>query len=149
MIDTEALRKKILKSAVTGKISKQLDSDTPVSSDLKEYIPTQLDIDLDDIPDTWKYCKFDEVIINRDSESIPVSVADRKKLDKEYILNQSPAVIDEVNKICKEMGHGITLESLLDDSDGKLRTCFNLYSLHNWMKNFNYEGNDFFKEDLW
>ena len=34
-------------------------------------------------------------------------------------------------------------------SDGKLRTCFNLYSLHNWMKNFNYEGNDFFKEDLW
>lgn len=98
MIDTAALRKKILKSAVTGKISKQLDSDTPVSSDLKEYIPTQLDIDLDDIPDTWKYCKFDEVIINRDSERIPVSVADRKKLDKVYDYYGASGVIDKVDR---------------------------------------------------
>ncbi|SEQ01418.1 Restriction endonuclease S subunit [Lachnospiraceae bacterium RM5] len=98
MIDTAALRKKILKSAVTGKITKQLDSDTPVSSDLKEYIPTQLDIDLDDIPDTWKYCKFDEVIINRDSERIPVSVADRKKLDKVYDYYGASGVIDKVDR---------------------------------------------------
>ena len=99
---------------------------------------------------SWlRSASFGNIMLVVNGKAKTICVSDRKKLDKEYILNQSPAVIDEVNKICKEMGHGITLESLLDDSDGKLRICFNLYSLHNWMKNFNYEGNDFFKEDLW
>ena len=98
MIDTVALRKKILKLAVTGNLSKQMDSDTPVSKELEVYVPAQLDIELEEIPDSWKYCKFDEVIINRDSERIPVSVADRKKLDKIYDYYGASGVIDKVDK---------------------------------------------------
>lgn len=98
MIDTGALRKKILKLAVTGNLSKQMDSDTPVSKELEVYVPAQLDIELEEIPDSWKYCKFDEVIINRDSERIPVSVADRKKLDKIYDYYGASGVIDKVDK---------------------------------------------------
>lgn len=98
MIDTAALRRKILKLAVTGKISKQMECDTPVSTHLNAYVPTQLDIELDEIPDAWKYCKFDDVIINRDSERIPVSVADRKKLDKIYDYYGASGVIDKVDR---------------------------------------------------
>lgn len=98
MIDTAALRKKILKLAVTGKISEQMECDTPVSTHLNAYVPTQLDIELDEIPDAWKYCKFDDVIINRDSERIPVSVADRKKLDKIYDYYGASGVIDKVDR---------------------------------------------------
>lgn len=97
MIDTASLRKRIRKMAVTGKLSKQNDYDTPVSKLLQNYVPKQ-DIELDEIPDTWKYCKFDEVIINRDSERIPVSVADRKKLDKVYDYYGASGVIDKVDK---------------------------------------------------
>ena len=98
MIDTAAIRKKILKLAVTGKISEQMECDTPVSTHLNAYVPTQLDIELDEIPDAWKYCKFDDVIINRDSERIPVSVADRKKLDKIYDYYGASGVIDKVDR---------------------------------------------------
>lgn len=98
MIDTVALRKKILKLAVTGKISEQMECDTRVSTHLNAYVPTQLDIELDEIPDAWKYCKFDDVIINRDSERIPVSVARRKKLDKIYDYYGASGVIDKVDR---------------------------------------------------
>lgn len=98
MIDTVALRKKILKLAVTGKISEQMECDTRVSTHLNAYVPTQLDIELDEIPDAWKYCKFDDVIINRDSERIPVSVAHRKKLDKIYDYYGASGVIDKVDR---------------------------------------------------
>ena len=69
---------------------------------------------------SWlRSASFGNIMLVVNGKAKTICVSDRKKLDKEYILNQSPAVIDEVNKICKEMGHGITLESLVNDSDGK------------------------------
>lgn len=96
MIDTSALRKNLLKLAVTGKVTKQNESDLPVSDAIQEYIP-KMDIELPEIPETWKYCKFDDVLINRDSERIPVSVAERKKLDKVYDYYGASGVIDKVD----------------------------------------------------
>ncbi len=96
MIDTKSLRKNLLSLAVTGKLTEQSEKDTPLSDDLNEYIP-KMDIELPEIPMNWKYCKFDMVLINRDSERIPVSVADRKKLDKVYDYYGASGVIDKVD----------------------------------------------------
>ena len=96
MIDTKSLRKNLLSLAVTGKLTEQSEKDTPLSDDLNEYIP-KMDIELPEIPTNWKYCKFDKVLINRDSERIPVSVADRKKLDKVYDYYGASGVIDKVD----------------------------------------------------
>ena len=96
MIDTKSLRKNLLSLAVTGKLTEQSEKDTPLSDDLNEYIP-KMDIELPEIPMNWKYCKFDKVLINRDSERIPVSVADRKKLDKVYDYYGASGVIDKVD----------------------------------------------------
>lgn len=97
MIDTSILRKKLLNLAVRGLICEQQDSDTPVLSELEKYEP-KMEIDLPEIPDEWKYCKFDDVLVNRDSERIPVSVADRKKLDKIYNYYGASGVIDKVDQ---------------------------------------------------
>lgn len=96
MIDTKSLRKNLLSLAVTGKLTEQSEKDTSLSDDLNEYIP-KMDIELPEIPTNWKYCKFDKVLINRDSERIPVSVADRKKLDKVYDYYGASGVIDKVD----------------------------------------------------
>lgn len=96
MIDTKSLRKKILNLAVTGRLVKQDENDAPVSDDIKHYIP-KMDIELTQIPSTWRYCKFDDVLINRDSERKPVSVSERKKLDKVYDYYGASGVIDKVD----------------------------------------------------
>lgn len=96
MIDTKSLRKKILNLAVTGRLVKQDENDVPVSDDIKHYIP-KMDIELPQIPRTWRYCKFDDVLINRDSERKPVSVSERKKLDKVYDYYGASGVIDKVD----------------------------------------------------
>ena len=97
MIDTQTLRKQVLSFAVIGKLSETKKTDTPVSIKLKQYIP-MMDIGLDNIPSTWKYCKFDDVLINRDSERIPLSVSERKKLDKVYNYYGASGVIDKVDR---------------------------------------------------
>ena len=97
MIDTTGIKKKILDMAVCGQLSKHCENDTPVSELLEEYLPA-LDINLPEIPYTWRYCKFDHVLINRDSERVPVSVADRKKLDKKYDYYGASGVIDKVDR---------------------------------------------------
>lgn len=97
MINTAVLRKNILNLAVRGALSDRKSSDTPVSAELKVYKPN-LDKPLPEIPDEWRYCKFDDVLINRDSERIPVSVADRKKLDKIFDYYGASGVIDKIDK---------------------------------------------------
>ncbi len=97
MIDTAVLRKNLLNLAVRGLISERQDSDTPVSSELEKY-ESKMQTDLPEIPDEWKYCKFDDVLVNRDSERVPVSVADRKKLDKLYDYYGASGVIDKVDQ---------------------------------------------------
>lgn len=78
-----------------------------------------------------------------------VYVSNRNSDSPDHINNQSPAVKEAVDKMCAEVGHGITLQHLIDDEKGNLRPIFNLYSLHKWMANFEYEGNKSFKQDLW
>ena len=84
MIDTLTLKKRIYDLAISGQLTCHLVDDTPVDSTLLFYQEEGVD-SLPDIPDTWKYCYFDDVLINRDSERIPVSVADRKKLSKKSV----------------------------------------------------------------
>lgn len=96
MIDTKTLRKKILNLAVTGGLSSHYPEDTEVPASLSSYTPS-MDIELAEIPTHWKYCKFNDVLINRDSERIPVSVADRKKLEKIFDYYGASGVIDKVN----------------------------------------------------
>lgn len=97
MIDTVALKKYILSLAVCGKLSEQKEIDTPVSIKLEEYHPKQ-EVELQEIPKCWKYCKFDAVLINRDSERIAVSANDRKKTKKIYNYYGASGVIDKIDK---------------------------------------------------
>lgn len=79
-----------------------------------------------------------------------IYVSDRNTLSSEHIYNQSAGVRDAVEKLCAKIGHGITLKNLCeDDPKGDLKMLFNLYSLNEWKKNFKYEGNSFYREDLW
>lgn len=58
------------------------------------------DISEDEIPfeisKTWKWVRFGDLMKNRDSERVPVSVADRKKLKKIYDYYGASGVIDKV-----------------------------------------------------
>lgn len=96
MIDTLALKKRIYDMAISGQLTLHLVDDTPVDLSLLSYQEEGVDL-LPEIPETWKYCYFDDVLINRDSERIPVSVADRKKLSKKYDYYGASGVIDKVD----------------------------------------------------
>lgn len=96
MIDTQALKKRIYDMAISGQLTRHLVDDTPVDLSLLSYQEEGVDL-LPEIPETWKYCYFDDVLINRDSERIPVSVADRKKLSKKYDYYGASGVIDKVD----------------------------------------------------
>ena len=87
------------------------------------------------------------IIVNGRIKSIYVS--NRNLNSPDHINNQPLAIREAVEKECKEMGHGITLQSLIDDDKGAIRPLFNLISLNKWKQNFKYLGNEDFKEDLW
>ena len=109
MIDTKALRSRILDLAIQGKLTQQLESDgtaeelyqqiqakkqkltkeKPLPPIKNEEIPFE-------IPSNWKWVLFGDIMRNRDSERIPVSVADRKKLKKVYDYYGASGVIDKV-----------------------------------------------------
>ncbi len=115
MIDTEALRKKVINLAIQGKLTEQLpgDGDAETLYALIQDHKSQLigegkikkDKDLPNIsadeipfetPKNWKWVRFGELMWNRDSERIPVSVEDRKKLKKTYDYYGASGVIDKV-----------------------------------------------------
>ena len=50
-----------------------------------------------DIPDSWAWERFGNVMINRDSERIPLSVNERSKLDKKYDYYGASGIIDKVD----------------------------------------------------
>ena len=87
------------------------------------------------------------IIVNGKIKMIYVS--NRNVNDDKHISNQNPAIREAVEKVCQRIGHGITLQSLIDDEKGGLRMIFNLYVLDEWRKNFKYEGNKLFKTELW
>ena len=117
MIDTEALRKKVIDLAIQGKLTEQLPTDgdaealyaqiqeekarlvkegkikkdKPLSEITDEEIPFE-------IPENWMWVRFGDLMWNRDSERIPVSVEDRKKLKKTYDYYGASGVIDKVEE---------------------------------------------------
>ena len=88
-----------------------------------------------------------QIVVNGKIKMVYVSNRNTKSPD--YILNQSRAVIEDVEKICHKIGHGIKLKDLLEDENGSLRMLFNLYSLADWRMQFKFEGHQVFKESLW
>ena len=51
-----------------------------------------------EIPQGWEWCRFGSLMINRDSERIPLSVAQRQTLKKVYDYYGASGVIDKVDK---------------------------------------------------
>ena len=51
-----------------------------------------------DIPDTWEWVRFGNIVINRDSERIPLSIAQRSSLAKVYDYYGASGVIDKVDR---------------------------------------------------
>lgn len=49
-----------------------------------------------DIPDNWKWVRLGDITINKDSERIPLSVAQRAKLKKNYDYYGASGIIDKV-----------------------------------------------------
>ena len=63
-----------------------------------EYGEFKEDEILFDIPATWKWVRFGSIMINRDSERIPLSVAERSKLEKIFDYYGASGVIDKVDR---------------------------------------------------
>lgn len=51
-----------------------------------------------EIPESWTWRRFGDLMINRDSERIPLSVAQRSKLEKKYDYYGASGVIDKVDR---------------------------------------------------
>ena len=51
-----------------------------------------------DIPDGWEWARFGDISINMDSERIPLSVTQRRKLDKIYDYYGASGIIDKVDQ---------------------------------------------------
>lgn len=99
---------------------------------------------------SWlKYASYGYIILVPDGKMKQIYVSARNKLDPDHILNQSPAIREEVQKVCDIIGHGMNIDALCNDENGQLRLAFNLYSLNEWRKNFSYKGNLAFKTELW
>lgn len=92
---------------------------------------------------------FGNIMIVVNSKIKTVYVSNRNPHSPDHINNQSAAVKEAVAKVCDEIGHGITLQSLIDDEKGNLRPLFNLMSLNKWKQGFEYKGTEEFKETLW
>ena len=95
---------------------------------------------------TWlKVSSFGGIMIN----GTTLCVSNRKRNDPDHILNKSTAVIEDVKKICNEIG--ITLEDLMDEDDNKSRInreLFNLTYLKKWADNYQYKGSNITKTEL-
>lgn len=50
-----------------------------------------------DIPDSWRFVRFGELMISRDSERIPVSTAERSQRNKVYDYYGASGVIDKID----------------------------------------------------
>ena len=59
--------------------------------DIEDEIPFE-------VPESWCWCRFGEIMINRDSERIPLSVSQRELLEKNYDYYGASGVIDKVDK---------------------------------------------------
>ena len=117
MIDTKAMREKILDLAMRGKLVPQDPNDEPASAllericvekqrlfeegklkkkDIQEIEVKGEEIPFD-IPDSWQWTKLGSLLINRDGERIPVSVTERKGREKIFDYYGASGVIDKID----------------------------------------------------
>ena len=72
---------------------KRVDAKGRVASDrcIADEIP------FEELPEGWAWARLESALFNRDAERVPVSVADREKLDKIYDYYGASGVIDKVD----------------------------------------------------
>ncbi len=51
-----------------------------------------------EIPENWYWVRFGTALVNRDAERIPLSVAQREKLQKKFDYYGASGVIDKVDR---------------------------------------------------
>ena len=87
--DAEALHNQIQDEKARLIKESKIKKDKPLGDITEEEMPFE-------IPKNWKWVRFGDLMKNRDSERVPVSVADRKKLKKIYDYYGASGVIDKV-----------------------------------------------------
>lgn len=116
-MDTKKLRQKILDLAIRGKLVPQDPNDEPASvlleriraekerlikeGKIKRSKKTAADEEIEapfEIPESWEWTTIEDLLINRDSERVPLSLAIRKKqTNKKYDYYGAAGVIDKVD----------------------------------------------------
>lgn len=116
-MDTKKLRQKILDLAIRGKLVPQDPSDEPASvlleriraekerlikeGKIKRSKKSASDDEIEapfEIPESWEWTTIEDLLINRDSERVPLSLAIRKKqTNKIYDYYGAAGVIDKVD----------------------------------------------------
>ena len=100
----ERIRAEKLKLIKEGKIKKDKHESVIFRRDNSHYEKldgTERCIDdeiLFEIPENWCWVRFGTALVNRDAERIPLSVAQREKLQKKYDYYGASGVIDKVDK---------------------------------------------------
>ena len=99
---------------------------------------------------SWiRSASFGNIMLVVNGKIKSVYVSNRNPDSPEHISNQPLAIKEAIEKECKEIGYGYTLDALINDDSGALRPIWNLIQLDKWRKSFEYQGNNLFKEDLW
>ena len=83
----ERIRAEKARLVAAGKVRKQKPL-PPVSEEEKPFA----------LPNGWEWVRLGEIVINRDSERIPLSVTQREQLEKIYDYYGASGVIDKVDK---------------------------------------------------
>ena len=111
------LKSKLIDAAIQGKLTKQLPEDGTAEElyqqiqaekaklikegKIKKEKPFSTNIQFQDfpfdIPDTWVFVRFGELMISRDSERVPVSTDERAHRAKVYDYYGASGVIDQID----------------------------------------------------
>ncbi len=113
----DAMKKSLLQYAIEGKLVPQRKEEGTAKDllakiraekarlvkekKIKKYKPLPAIADDEkpfDIPNSWEWTRFGDISINMDSERIPLSVTQRRNLDKIYDYYGASGVIDKVDK---------------------------------------------------
>lgn len=113
----DAMKKSLLQYAIEGKLVPQRKEEGTAKDllaeiraekarlvkekKIKKYKPLPAITDDEkpfDIPDSWEWARFGDISINMDSERIPLSVTQRRKLDKIYDYYGASGIIDKVDQ---------------------------------------------------
>lgn len=117
MVLAQDLRKSVLRAAIQGLLTEQFENDSSVSEliekikDKKELLIKNKKINREkpfsniekfkkypfEIPANWRFERLGSLMINRDSERIPISSFDRKTRKKIYDYYGASGVIDKID----------------------------------------------------